>query len=157
MATAAALAVVVVLGALVAVLLVGHRRMRTELAATRATQVDLLRRLESLDQPSPASRHPEVEAAEFVITHLGESDPAAAEQEVPGRIEGRLFADIVAREILVKGASWTYGVGRALSAENRNRLRFEVRRETRRATRRRRADVKEALRQYYERQEGDVA
>ena len=39
-----------------------------------------------------------------------------------------------------------YGVRRALSAENRNRIRFEMRREVKRARRQRRRDLKEAKR-----------
>ncbi|WP_101524605.1 hypothetical protein [Nocardioides houyundeii] len=61
------------------------------------------------------------------------------------------------REGVVKVASLAHGVRRALAPEQRNRIRFEVRRETRRAGRRRKADVKEALRQYYAREPGDVA
>ena len=61
-------------------------------------------------------------------------------------IDGRLFVDIVARESVVKAASWTHGLRRALSPENRNRIRFEVRQETRRAARERRAETKRALR-----------
>lgn len=165
MAAAVALAVVVLLALLVVVLLLGNRRTRAELAATRAAQAELLGRVEALAQ-TPLFTHPRVETAEFVITDVGAVEESTR-SEVPGRIEGRLFVDIVARETLVKAASWTHGVTRALSAENRNRIRFEVRRETKRATRRRKADVKEALRQYYERQyserqqaegrQGDVA
>ena len=62
-------------------------------------------------------------------------------------IDGRLFVDIVARESVVKAASWTHGLRRALSPENRNRIRFEVRQETRRAARERRAETKRALRE----------
>jgi hypothetical protein len=42
--------------------------------------------------------------------------------------------------------SFGYGVRRALSAENRNRIRFEMRREVKSARRQRRRDVKEAKR-----------
>ena len=70
------------------------------------------------------------------------------ERPVAQDIDGRLFADIVARETVVKAASWTHGLRRALSPENRNRIRFEVRQETRRAGRERRAEAKQALREY---------
>ncbi|GGD26483.1 hypothetical protein [Nocardioides daphniae] len=156
----AALAVALLLVALV-LLLRSQRRTRGELAQTRAAQAELLARLDALDRPA-AGVHADPRVAEFVITELGEEDAGpgtGAEQPAPvaGRIDGRLFVDIVARESLVKAASWTYGVRRALSAENRNRVRFEVRRETRRAARQRKADVKEALRQYYAKERGDVA
>lgn len=153
----AAVVVAALLLALVLVLVRGARRTRAELAETRAAQAELLARVEALGASSPAAR-PGVEVAEYVITDVGVPDQApAAPAPVAGRIEGRLFVDIVARETVVKAASWTYGVRRALSAENRNRIRFEVRRETKRAAKQRKADVKEALRQYYERQRGDVA
>jgi hypothetical protein len=49
---------------------------------------------------------------------------------------------------VVKAASWTHGVRRALAPETRNRIRFEVRRETKRAGRERRAEMKQALREF---------
>jgi hypothetical protein len=49
-------------------------------------------------------------------------------------------------ESLVKIASFGYGVRRALSAENRNRIAFEMRREVKRSRRKRRLDVKQARR-----------
>jgi len=42
--------------------------------------------------------------------------------------------------------SLAYGVRRAMSAENRNRIRFEMQREVKRARRQRRRDLKEAKR-----------
>lgn len=157
---AAAVAVVVVLLVALVVVMAGNRRTRAELAETRRAQAELLEKVEAMARPEPAAR-PGAEVAEFVITDVGREAEASGAREtgqspVAGRIEGRLFVDIVARETVVKAASWSYGLRRALSAENRNRLRFEVRRETKRATRQRKADVKEALRQYYERQKGDV-
>ena len=64
------------------------------------------------------------------------------------RLEGRLFADIVARETVVKAASWTHGVRRALAPETRNRIRFQMRQETKRAGRERKAEMKVALREH---------
>jgi len=46
----------------------------------------------------------------------------------------------------VRLVSLGYGVRRALSAENRNRIRFEMRREVKRARKQRRRDLKEAKR-----------
>lgn len=152
---AAVLAVAVVVLVVLAVALGRSRRQTREaLARAEAERVDLAARLDAIERPAPASRAPET-VAEFVITDVG--DQVGTPAESPTRLEGRLFADIVLRESLVKAASWTYGVRTALSAENRNRLRFEMRRETKRSVKQRRADVKEALRQYYERQRGDVA
>jgi hypothetical protein len=82
----------------------------------------------------------------YVITQL--DGPERADVPVARDIDGRLFADIVARETVVKAASWTHGLRRALSPENRNRIRFEVRQEVRRTGRARRAETKQALREY---------
>ncbi len=56
------------------------------------------------------------------------------------------FASVAVGESLVRVLSLGYGVRRALSAENRNRIRFEMRREVKRARRQRRRDLKEAKR-----------
>ena len=93
-----------------------------------------------LDRPKPA---PE---GSFVITDLGlerSTDPSA-EPATP--VEPALFADIVLRETVVKAASLAHGVRRALDAETRNRIRFEMKREVKRARKQRRADTREARR-----------
>ncbi|MFC6154709.1 hypothetical protein [Nocardioides yefusunii] len=145
---------VVVLG----VALARQRRTTRHLLETAAAEREAFEtRLAALEAPvpAPATGGP---VEEFVITEMGApgSDVRApADDAVATRIGGRLFADVVLRESVVKAASWTHGVRTALSAENRNRIRFEVKRETKRATRRRKADVKEALRQYYARQDAE--
>jgi len=152
---AVVLAVALVLLVVLAVALRRSRRQTREaLARAEAERAELAARLDELERPALASRAPEA-VSEFVITDVGDTPRTPAEPAA--RIEGRLFADIVLRESVVKAASWTYGVRTALSAENRNRLGFEMRRETKRSAKQRRADVKEALRQYYERQRGDLA
>lgn len=153
-----AVALVAVVAALLAIglLLVSaaQRRTRRELARTREMHEELLARLSLLERPAVGQAP--ARTTEYVITDVGSEESQRAEA-APGRIEGRLFVDIVARETVVKAASWTHGLRTALSAENRNRLRFEMRRETKRSSRQRKADVKEALRQYYARERGDVA
>ena len=124
-----------------------HRRARraeTLLAA-------VVERVTVLESPVAGAPQPAAEDAHvstFVITGMGADEVPAVGVPVARDIDGRLFADIVARETVVKAASWTHGVRRALSAENRNRIRFEVRRETRRAGRDRRAETKQALREF---------
>jgi hypothetical protein len=49
-------------------------------------------------------------------------------------------------EPLVRVVSLGHGVRRALSAESRNRIRFEVRREARRSRKQRRREMKDAWR-----------
>ncbi|WP_185996500.1 hypothetical protein [Nocardioides campestrisoli] len=152
--TGAAVLAVVVL-ALVLALVRLHRQTRAALERAEADQAALRARLDELAHT--AHRTSERLEAEFVITDAGNSLEDARRAPEPARIEGRLFADLVLRESAVKAASWAYAVRRVASAESRNRLRFEMRQETKRSTRRRRADVKEALRQYYARERGDLA
>lgn len=107
-------------------------------------------RLAGLESPvttAPTATVEDRDPATFVITHI-DRDPPAPASVTAQRIEGRLFADIVARETVVRAASWTHGVRRALAPETRNRIRFQMRQETKRAGRERRAEMKAALREY---------
>lgn len=96
--------------------------------------------------------------ASFVITDLGLE--AAADQTEAGQpaptIGSALFADLVLRETVVKAASLAHGVRRALDAETRNRIRFEMKREVKRARKQRRADTREARREWEARQRADL-
>lgn len=133
--------------ALVALVLALYARRRAQRAESLVAA--LMARLDRLDSPLAGEPHPAVEAetTAYVITHLDQ--PSSGEVEVPVArpIDGRLFADIVVRESVVKVASWTHGLRRALSPASRNRIRFEVRQEIRRAGRDRRAETKRALRE----------
>ena len=82
---------------------------------------------------------------------------AATPGVVQGRIDGVLFADIVAREGVIKAAGLVHGVRRALDPETRNRIRFEMKREVKRSRRQRRADLKAALRDLQARERADQA
>lgn len=99
----------------------------------------------SLDAPEPGPEQPD-----YVITHLGEPEEEAVEP-VPTVAPG-LFADVVLRETVVQTASLFHGVRRALSPETRNRIRFEMRREVKRSRKQRRADLREARREWEARQ-----
>ena len=145
---AAALLVLVLIGYLVTV-----RRARRELAETRREAAELRSRIDGLTErmaeqladPSQVAPDP----TEYVITAIGsEPDP----ELVPERIDGRLFADIVLREAVVRAAALAHGVRRALAPETRNRIRFEMRREVKRSRRQRRADLKTARRDWEARQ-----
>jgi hypothetical protein len=151
--------------ALVALLVAVRARARA--ARAEATAAALAERVALLESPVASAPPPAVDDAgvdTFVITGVGTdaAAPVAGEQRPVGRaavavpIDGRLFTDIVARETVVKAASWTHGLRRALSAENRNRIRFQVRQETRRAGRERRAETKQALREFRARQRADL-
>lgn len=113
---------------------------RAETATLRAQLDDIERRLGRPTARTAAD-------TEFVITHLGEDEDAAAPGE-PARIETALFADLVLRETVVKAAALAHGVRRALDPETRNRIRFEMRREVRRARKQRRADARRARREW---------
>ena len=56
------------------------------------------------------------------------------------------------RESVVKAASLTHGLQRALAPETRNRIRFEMKQETKRARKQRRIDIREVRREMVERQ-----
>lgn len=119
-----------------------------------ARLADLEARTATPEPSTDSTASPErVEPAAYVITGLHEGD-AQVEHEavegVPARIDGRLFADIVARESVVKAAGLAHGLRRALSAENRNRIRFEMKREVKRSRKQRRADLKASMRRLRE-------
>jgi hypothetical protein len=114
-------------------------------------------RLALLESPVTTAPTPTIDDRDlttFVITHIDDAEPAPV---VAQRIEGRLFADIVARETVVKAASWTQGLRRALAPETRNRIRFQMRQETKRAGRERKAELKVALREYRARSRAERA
>ena len=144
-ATAATVVVLLV----VAVFLVrtsrGRRRLEDELAASREELAALQRRLDALARR--VEPRPVVGAAEYVITTAGEPEPEDAEpaaRAVP--VSGRQFASLALGESLVTIFSFGYGVRRALSAENRNRIGFEMRREVRRSRKERKRVEKQTRR-----------
>jgi hypothetical protein len=141
---AAAVTLLAVLCLWVGLLLAGSRRGNRELSQEVAA---LHARLEQLEErEAPPGRGSEVE---YVITTAGLpelSRPGGGEVAQRPQIDARQFASVAVGESLVRIASLAYGVRRALSAENRNRIGFEVRREIRRARRQRRRDLKEARR-----------
>jgi len=139
----------------------GRRRWQAELAAARADVESLTARLDAIDS-SRTHPQPSVSAAptpEFVITSLPDGSAPLrvaeplADRDATDRSTGEgaglsvgEFATLAVGESLVRLVSIGYGVRRALSAENRNRIRFEMRREVKRARRQRRLDLKEAKR-----------
>jgi hypothetical protein len=148
LAAACALATVVALAAL----LLASRALRRA-AGAESRAATLAERVAVLESPVVEAPRPvaDADASTFVITQVGQQGTAhVTDREAPAAqsIDGRLFADIVARETVVKAASWTHGLRRALSAESRNRIRFQVRQETRQAGRERKAELKQALREY---------
>jgi hypothetical protein len=126
-----------------------RRRTERELAQARTETGELRERLADLERRlvRPEQRPAETE---FVITNLGQAEP-----EPPAgtpHVGSALFADLVLRETVVKAASLAYGVRRALDPEARNRVWFEMKREVRRARKQRKADTREARREWAARQ-----
>jgi hypothetical protein len=137
-----------------------RRRLERQLRTARESVDALQARVEELSRslpsgrPGPAGSGAARAEPEFVITSLADLEqPATGDPGAPGVStavavpSGPEFAAVAVRESLLRVASLAYGVRRALSAENRNRIRFEVRQEIKRARRRRRRDLKEARRQ----------
>ncbi len=159
--TAPAWAVVaLVAGVLVALLVLVALVVSTRRALVRAQDGSraLTGRLDELEQRLAApvgTATPEVSTSslaadpEYVITHLGEEpEPAAAAPVVPAPV----FADLVLRESVVHAATLAAGLRRALSPETRHRIRFEMRREVKRARKQRRADLRAARRDLHDRE-----
>jgi hypothetical protein len=125
---------------------VAGSRVRAELAAVRA-------RLDDLEHRHEARAPAAVAPVEFVITDLGRPDPPAE----PVRPDAPAFADLVLKETVVKAASLAQGVRRGLAPATRNRIRFEMKQEVRRARKQRRADLKAAQRHLHARQRARLA
>jgi hypothetical protein len=120
----------------------GSSRLAAELNALRETVDDLHGRDAA---PTAATVSTPVE---FVITDLGrEQEPTE-----PVHLAAPAFADVVLKETVVKAASFAQGVRRGLAPATRNRIRFEMKQEVRRARKQRRADLKAAQRDLHARQ-----
>jgi hypothetical protein len=164
--TSTVLAVLLVAGLVAAVLLTlaGRRRVEAELRAARVEMAALTRRLEEVSSATAARMAGEAAAphdvagtGRFLITSLVDELPArsmAPADSDGARLPVQRFLSVAAGESLVRLVSLGYGVRRALSPHNRNRIRFEMRQEVRRSRRRRRDEVKEARRLVRARQAG---
>ena len=137
---------IVLAGSLVATAAAVRRTQRV-LAAARVEvealtrTVDELVRATQAPSPAPVEQDTDPSQAEYLITSVGVPDDRAADA-----VSGGQFVSLAAGESLVKVLSLAYGVRRALSAESRNRIGFEIRREVKRSRRQRRRDLKEAKR-----------
>ena len=158
----AGLGVLALLALLLAVALVRTRhRTRRELDAARAETAGLRLQLEQIERvlaagpPQPPARND----VEYTITGLGREEapaPSTPAALAPA-VDRALFADLVLRETVVKAAALAHGVRRVLSPATRNRIRFEVRQEVKRARKQRRADTREAVRKWEDRQRAAMA
>ncbi len=147
-------------GAVVALLVVAlvalvRRRNRTRadleamLAAAQRESDDLRARLEELTALLTVvpGRSP-TESAAYLITDAGgvRSDLAVPAEE-PVAVPDRLVLTATVGVPLVKAAALGHGLRKAFSAESRNRIWFEVRREVRASRKRRRQLLKQYQRQ----------
>ena len=140
------LAIAAVLACLVAGALVGAvvawtlaaRRSRRELAASRAQLAGLQERVDELAR-ALSELQPDREAPPvgYVITDAG--SPAEP-------VSTAAALSVTLGDPMIRLAALAYGVRRALSAESRNRIAFEVRREVKRARKQRRRDVRHVQR-----------
>jgi hypothetical protein len=130
------------LAAALAVAVVGRRRLEDELQEVRADLGDLRKRLDSLAEPDPPVDRVETSpATEYLITTLPTEGP---EETTP--ISSGQFVSVAVGESVVRIVSLAYGVRRALSPQQRNRIRFEMGREVKRSRRQRRRDLRDARR-----------
>jgi hypothetical protein len=138
------------LAALVLLVALARLRRRTarDIEAARAEAAELRARLDRLEQETAeAEQAPVPDQREYTITHVGEQPDVE-----PARLERAVFADHLLRESVIRLGSLAHGVRRALDAETRNRIRFEMRREVKRARKQRRAEQRDAYRDWRARQ-----
>jgi hypothetical protein len=150
--------VLLALGALTLVcvlLVVALVRLRARASRAAAELIGLRDRLDELagrpgDMPAAA---PVTAPVEYLITDLGREQPPVQ----PVQLDGPAFVDIVVKEAVVKAASFAQGLRRGLAPATRNRIRFEMKQEVRRARKQRRADLKAAARDLHARQRAAMA
>ena len=147
------------LGLVALVLLVALVRLRArtsrEIAAARTEAAALRERLDRLEQQRLQSE-PVATDHEYRITRVGDPESETSGTGEPVRLQRTVFTDVLLRESVIRLGSLGHGVRRAMSAESRNRIRFEMKREVKRARKQRRAEQREAYRDWQARQRREV-
>jgi hypothetical protein len=135
-------ALFLVLVGVVLALVLGGRRARTRereaLVSARADVEALRAQVEELSSTLATSQGAAAvvpPSVEYVITTAG--DDADQRRDLP-QVPDRAVLSVTLGEPLVKLAAFGYGLRKALSAESRNRIAFEIRRETKRTRKERR-------------------
>lgn len=151
MVTAAVATALVVVLAIALVRALRHRRrVEASLAAARDELSAVHRRLDALARR--VETRTVQDEQEYVITTAGDLalvptiDRAPVAEGPAEPVSARQFASVAVGESLVTLLSLGHGLRRALSAENRNRISFEMRREVRRSRKQRKEDIKQARR-----------
>ena len=124
----------------------GRADLEAQLDAAHRESDDLRAQLDDLVAPSTAPQTRVATSPTYVITDVG----AAADQSDPVdqvQVPDRLVLSATLGTPLVKAAAFSHGLRRAFSAESRNKIWFEMRREVRSARKRRRQDVRAYQRQ----------
>ena len=138
-------AVLLVLACALVLIMVGQARSRraqvTSLEAAQGETAALRARLDALTEQlaQQSTTMIRVDDPAYVITDAG---LRPREVTVPDRV----VLSAAVGEPLVKAVAFGHGIRRALSAESRNRIRFEMRREVRRTRKQRRREMKDAWR-----------
>ncbi len=150
------LVMAVVAAGLATLLRAERRRGRRELGSLRSECDDLRSRVDQLARPT---RPPGEEAPDYVITRVGDAAlVTGTDEDARGRrISDRLVLSAAFGEPLVTVLAFGHGVRRALSAESRNRIGFEMRREMRRSRKVRRREMRAAWKQMRANDREDVA
>lgn len=134
-----------------------RRAAAAQLEATRVEAAQLRERVDALAHQVQPRATPQ----EFVITDMRAEPGRQTDSDLdaePGptqRIEGKLFIDLVVRESVVKAASLTHGLRRALAPEARSRIRFAMKQQTKRARKQRRIEIREVRREMAARQQDE--
>ena len=118
-----------------------RRELAVVLSAAQAETAELRRRLDALTEQleHQSSSMIRVDDPAYVITDAGTP-------RLEPNIADRVVLSATVGEPLVKVVAFGHGMRRALSAESRNRIWFEMRREVRRARKQRRREMKYAWR-----------
>jgi hypothetical protein len=144
---ACAVVVAVALGTALAMVTSARGRLQADLRSTRAELAALRSRVDELTAVATGSSDAADRARlgeEFVITTLATSVPPSVSEADRDAVSGGQLLSVAVGESLVRLVCLAHGVRRAMSAENRNRIRFEMRREVKRSRKQRRRDVRAA-------------
>lgn len=123
----------------------GQRRMRA-LEARLARAEHSAERSLAVPDPAPAPPAEVDDEDALVPTPLGPS----VDVEPAERVSREMFWDLLLRESVVRAAAVGHGVRAVLDARTRNRIRFEVRQEIKRARKQRKSEERAAVRQLRE-------